>query len=965
MLKWTALAAALLWVCEGFAPAWSLVSVHHNSRRSGVLFAAQSSNRDVSSKPPAKRRRGKKSDLPDSTIVINRRISREARTPEDILAIYDEREGSFAPVNYATTLTWLAKRRPKRGYSDRSTVSKISKVAARTREKLDDASEVWSARTLANAGWASAKLFSSTQDAGLRRELIGNLHVVAQKSCLVIDEFKPQELANVAWAMATANVKATKLVETLAASAVPRIGLFSAQEMANLVWALARLFGQAIGDSGASSSSRDESRAAARCNELYGAVADEAKLRFHEFKPQELANTVWAVATTGFVPGDNEEEFWDAAVKAMGDKLLVAELSSGRPTSPAHEFAQPQNVANVVWSIAKVMPGGCSAGARQTFFDIVARVSIESIGEFNPQELGNVAWSFATAKESSDPLFDSIAGAAESKLNRFIPQNLANIVWAFATAGRGQRNAEDVKFFNAVAKESTRRLQDFKPQEIANTAWAFATAGVRSPRLFDALAQESRSRLSSFSDQGIANLAWAFSTSDEAVNHVDLFHDIAAEAVGRVPNLLPQGLANVAWSYANADLRAPKLFDAIAVEIVGPGPSTVSRRTARLKPQEFANLAWAFAKVNYAERPAVYEALATGMLALAARHGDDLGAAGLTHQELANLAWAYACADHVDPALLGLLWRSVVDRARKNIARADASALPAMPYHDDSSSSSSSADSVASSAANCSHAYDRNDDEAITAAWGFNLEERRQLQQVVLHARYEAKGQAAIVSDIARAPPAFLAVLRNALATLDSHTSRSQVEVGETAELLGIQILEELVISDGLSIDVALQPVSQRIGIEFDGPWHYFRNDPRVETGRTVFKKRLLAACGWTVLHVPYWEWGALDRTPEARTAYLKMKLTELLLQKRRRTEKRAPKQASAVATGERRLDLREKKEEDDLSKLKVSELRLLCAERGIEKTVKRTEGDARVVLVTRLREHAAAAAAAAGGRNK
>lgn len=918
--------------------------------------------------------------------------------------MYDENQANFQPVNYATALTWLAKRRPKRGYADGLIVTRILELAATTRTKLKDARESWSARTLANACWASAKLYSSTSDDDLRRELVRCLDVLAARACSVTDEFKPQELSNVAWAMATASVDAMNLTAALATSAAPRIHHFSAQEIANLVWALARLFGPAIGDQkrhGEASSTTPTvspaTFAAQRCASLYAAVCKEAMCRFHEFKPQELANTVWAIATTGFVP-ENEVEFWDAAVQAMGDKLQVAELSSGRPSSPAHEFAQPQNVANVVWSIAKVLPGGCSANVRGHFFEIVARVSIESIDEFNPQELGNVAWSFATARESSDPLLDAIARAAKSKLPRFIPQNLANIVWAFATAGRGAPSSLDIDFFQAVARESIRRLSEFKSQELANTAWAFATAGVRCPHLFDALAKESAPRLSSFSDQGVANLAWAFSTSDEAVTHINLFEEIAHEAVGRVPNLLPQGLANLAWSYANADLRAPHLFDAIAVEIVGPGPATVSRRAAQLKPQEFANLAWAFAKVNYSVRPALYDALATGMLALAARHRDDLGAAGLTHQELANLAWAYACADHVDPALLGLLWRGVVERAKRTFAHnaavvkretAISTSVPAVTEPESCATRFYHADNDGSE--NCSHAYDRGDDDSITAAWGFNLEERRQLQQVVLHARYEAKGQAAIVSDIARAPPAFLAVLRDALATVDSRASRSQLEVGETLQALGISVVEELVIPDGLSIDVALKPLSQRVGIEFDGPWHYFRNDPQVETGRTAFKKRLLTACGWTVLHIPYWEWGALDRTLESRKAYIKQKLTDLLLEKRQQTttqrnrmsrpsgvrldlrrstnhvdssptqasasnSQAAPVQGADVSNHEANFTVhRGSRDSNDrtlqeLSSLKVSELRILCAQLGLDKTVRRSEGDARTVLIRRLR---------------
>ena len=59
---------------------------------------------------------------------------------------------------------------------------------------------------------------------------------------------------------------------------------------------------------------------------------------------------------------------------------------------------------------------------------------------------------------------------AERRLVNFNPQNLANTAWAFATLGH-----MDVQLLTALAREAARRLGDFKPQELANTVWAFAT----------------------------------------------------------------------------------------------------------------------------------------------------------------------------------------------------------------------------------------------------------------------------------------------------------------------------------------------------------------------------------------------------------------------------------------------------------------------------------------------------------
>ena len=71
----------------------------------------------------------------------------------------------------------------------------------------------------------------------------------------------------------------------------------------------------------------------------------------------------------------------------------------------------------------------------------------------------------------------------------FNPQNLVNTVWSFATAGH-----MDVQLFAAMAREAERRVSDFNPQDLANTAWSFTTLGQVDAQLFKALAREAERR---------------------------------------------------------------------------------------------------------------------------------------------------------------------------------------------------------------------------------------------------------------------------------------------------------------------------------------------------------------------------------------------------------------------------------------------------------------------------------------
>ena len=70
-------------------------------------------------------------------------------------------------------------------------------------------------------------------------------------------------------------------------------------------------------------------------------------------------------------------------------------------------------------------------------------------------------------------------------MGNFNPQDLANRAWAFASLGQ-----PDARLFTALAREAERRLGGFTAQNLANTAWAFATLGHKDVPLFKAMPRE-------------------------------------------------------------------------------------------------------------------------------------------------------------------------------------------------------------------------------------------------------------------------------------------------------------------------------------------------------------------------------------------------------------------------------------------------------------------------------------------
>ena len=102
------------------------------------------------------------------------------------------------------------------------------------------------------------------------------------------------------------------------------------------------------------------------------------------------------------------------------------------------------------------------------------------LGEFKPQALSNILWSFATAGKSHPLLFQKLALVAIARPKGFTSQVIANLLWAYATVGLIDQN-----LFTLFAPAVKSVLGQCNSQNIANIAWAYAVANVNDPVLFN------------------------------------------------------------------------------------------------------------------------------------------------------------------------------------------------------------------------------------------------------------------------------------------------------------------------------------------------------------------------------------------------------------------------------------------------------------------------------------------------
>ena len=66
------------------------------------------------------------------------------------------------------------------------------------------------------------------------------------------------------------------------------------------------------------------------------------------------------------------------------------------------------------------------------------------MGDFDPRELANTAWAFATAAQKESLLFAALATAAQNCMGDFHPQELANIARALTESAEGSLGGQSI-----------------------------------------------------------------------------------------------------------------------------------------------------------------------------------------------------------------------------------------------------------------------------------------------------------------------------------------------------------------------------------------------------------------------------------------------------------------------------------------------------------------------------------------
>ena len=429
-------------------------------------------------------------------------------------------------------------------------------------------------------------------------------------------------------------------------------------------------------------------------------------------------------------------------------------------------------------------------------------------------------------------------------------QDVANLIWAVASVGqqlpRGALQQLLAVLRNQVATATT--------QEIANSLWAVAKLGQHVPeKLLQGLLEGLTAKLPEGDSQHISIALWAAaSLHPQPLLPTSLLTTEAVRVtVSKLPVMLPQGLGNIAWACGTLGYREDQLL----LPVYDTAEQLLAQHQAHTSSAASASKGSSSSRQSWDNSRSSSNSSSRGDGGITSGSSQSPPALGV--QELSNLCWAAAILDIREAvgrvgrfaAACSSMWGEMDTQGKQQLYQVH------MWLQDHQPASSGLSSSLS------------------------------QLQLQQCKEEWEAAQAATAVAS--KASPAHQAAFAAAKEVKVLQQAQLQLEARTADGLISIDIL-------------ATTAGGVRIAIEVDGHFSHFRRPDLQPTGTTLWRDRALAARGYVVVSVPYWEWDPLLRTGDvvAQVDYLEGKVQQALVAEKqgRQSDERQPGLLPAAA---------------------------------------------------------------------
>ncbi|GIM12068.1 hypothetical protein Vretimale_15452 [Volvox reticuliferus] len=361
-----------------------------------------------------------------------------------------------------------------------------------------------------------------------------------------LHEFKPQELHNLAWAVAAAS-QDRSMISAAVQAALPQLRQFNASGLSNLLWACAT--------------------AQCHCEELFnGAAAALMALPVEAVNYQDVANTAWACAKL--------QHNHPQLMAHLARLLLASARASG---GSGLREAATQELVNTLWAFA-VLP-----------LPLSLPVSLDTLDGQQLRGPADNPWAApAAAGGTGGSSGDAVRGLHALGLD--LGSNLEGGVGL----AEGQHRPNDPRRQGHWSAESQLPNASTHPS---------STAGLNDA--FDATEASGPPAHASSSTRGVSSLGGGGSAS-ESGSGSGLLENVAQVLVSEVcrrADLTPQGVANALWACAR--LQPCPLPPAALGSLL----NTATRCCGRMNEQEISNTLWAISELRNAGSYVSYDAV--------------------------------------------------------------------------------------------------------------------------------------------------------------------------------------------------------------------------------------------------------------------------------------------------------------------------------------------------------------------